>query len=70
MYDTDMLIAVAQVAGVFKGNPGMACLKQHANHFAPQCCSLDGFINTHLTFSCFLFISGIGFFEFFAAQLM
>ena len=67
MYDTNMLIAVTQIAGVFKGNPGMTGFKQHANHFTPQGRGFNGFIDPHFTFCRFLFISGIGFFEFFAA---
>ena len=35
VYHADVLIAVAQVTWIFKGNPWVACFEQHADHLAP-----------------------------------
>jgi hypothetical protein len=37
----DVLVGVAQVAGVLEGDPGMAGLEQHGQHLAPQVDGLD-----------------------------
>jgi hypothetical protein len=37
----DVLVGVAQVAGVLEGDPGMAGLEQHGQHLAPQIDGLD-----------------------------
>ena len=45
---TSVLLRAAQVAGIFKGQPGVAGFEQHAEHLAPQIGRLEGLVQLDL----------------------
>ena len=58
-----MILRRADIARVFEGDPGMAGLKQHRQHLAPERQCRHGLEQFHLAACGFLFVAHIGFFE-------
>ena len=48
MHSADVLVGVADVAGVLECDPGVAGLEQHGEHLAPQVHGLDALADLHL----------------------
>ena len=48
MHHTGVLLRAAQVAGVFEGDPGVACFKQHRQDLAPQVSRFNALVELEL----------------------
>ncbi len=61
--DADVLLGGAEVGGVLEGDPGVACLEEHGEHFAPEGLGFDAFEESDFAFVGHLLVFGIAGFE-------
>ena len=59
----NVVLRRANVRGVFKSNPRVCCLKEHAEHFAPESKRLNALIEFDFSLIYHLFIFHIALFE-------
>ena len=70
MHHATVLLGRAQVAGVFEGHPGVAGLKDHAQHFAPQVLCLQRFMELEFAISRHLLVLLVALLERGAVKIM
>ena len=69
MNDAAVILRRAHVARILEGDPGVAGLKEHRQHFLPELEGFD-FVGLDFTFLAEFFVAQIGFFKFTAVEMV